>query len=283
MDSLVSTEWLAGAIGMPGLKLLDASYFPLDPSRDPAADFADGHIPGARFMDLGGLADRESKLPGMLPPAAQFAARMADLGINDDDRIILYDATPHRTSARAWWMFRAFGRDDVAILDGGLPKWVAEGRPLESGEGEAEHGRFTAAKDMSVARDLVQMFANVKSGDEQVVDARSARRFTGDEADPRGLAPGHIPGSRNLPMDRLLNADGTFKDADGIRAAFREAGIDLDRPLVTTCGSGVTAATLMFGAWLIGKRDVALYDGSWSEWGARADTPKEIGKAIDPA
>lgn len=279
MDSLISTERLAAALGTPGLKLVDASYFPLDRARDPAADYAAGHIPGALFLDLGGLADRDSRLPGMLPPPEQFSARMAELGIGNDDHIILYDATPHRTSARAWWMFRAFGRDDVAILDGGLPKWVAEGRPLESGGQDAAPAHFTARRDMSVVRDLPQMFANVKSGAEQVVDARGAKRFTGEESDPRGLAAGHIPGSRSLPMDRLLNANGTFRDADGIRAAFAEAGIDLDRPLVTTCGSGVTAATLMFGAWLIGKRDVALYDGSWSEWGARDDTPKAVGPA----
>lgn len=279
MDNLVSTEWLAGAIGSPGLKLLDASYFPLDPTRDPAADYASGHIPGALFMDLGSLADPESSLPGMLPPADLFAARMAELGVNEGDRIVLYDGAPHRTSARAWWMFRAFGHDDVAILDGGFQKWMGEGRPLQCGDANPERGSFAPGGNPAIIRDLQQMFANVRSGAEQVVDARGAKRFTGEEGDPRGLAPGHIPGSRSLPMDRLLNPDGTFKDADGIRAEFSAAGIDLDRPLVTTCGSGVTAATLMFGAWLIGKRDVALYDGSWSEWGARGDTPKATGPA----
>lgn len=279
MESLVSTAWLADALGTPGLRVVDASYYPLDPSRDPAADYVAGHIPGALFMDLAGLADPESSLPGMLPSAETFASRMAALGIGDDCRIILYDSTPHRTSARAWWMLRTFGKMDVAILDGGIGKWQVEGRPLEAGRATPDARDFTARKDEARVRDLAQMRGNVASGAEQVVDARGAKRFTGEDSDPRGLAPGHIPGSRSLPMDRMLNADGTFKDADGIRAEFEGTGVDLTRPLVTTCGSGVTASTLLFAAHLIGKDDVALYDGSWSEWGMLADTPKALGPA----
>jgi thiosulfate/3-mercaptopyruvate sulfurtransferase len=278
MEMLVSTEWLANELGANDLRVVDATYFALDPARNAQADYEAGHIPGAVYLDLANLKDDTSDLPGMLPSAERFASRMQSLGLGDGSRIVLYDDSPHRTSARAWFMFRMFGVNTVAILDGGLAKWKAEGRPLETGKVTLRHRHFTVWRDGAMVRDLDQMKANLASKAEEVVDARSAARFTGEEADPRGvLASGHIPGSKNLPYDRLLNPDGTFKSKDELRAAFDEAGVDMSKPLVTTCGSGVTAAVVSFAAALLGREDVALYDGSWSEWGLRPETEKEIG------
>lgn len=280
MDSLVTTEWLAGELGAFDLRVVDATKFLDEDGRDAAAEYEAGHVPGAVFMDLTGLVDSANPLPAMLPPAEKFASRMQSLGLGDGSRIVVYDNSPLRTAARAWWMLRVFGAHDVAILDGGLAKWKAEGRPLESGKPALRHRHFTVWRDEAHVRNLQQMKSNIGSREEIVVDARSAARFTGDEVDPRpGVKPGHIPNSKSLPYGMLFNEDGTFKQGEALRAAFDDSGVDLDRPMVTTCGSGVTAAVIAFGAHLLGKKDVALYDGSWSEWGADPSTPKEMGTA----
>ncbi|MGN6819810.1 MAG: 3-mercaptopyruvate sulfurtransferase [Sphingomonas sp.] len=279
MDALVTTDWLANELGANDLRVVDATYVLASDGRDPAAEYEAAHIPGAVFFDIGEISDLANPLPTMLPPPEKFASRMQSLGLGDGSRIVLYDNSPYLTAARAWWMLRVFGAHDVAILDGGLAKWRAEGRPVESGKPQHRHRHFTVWADDSQVRNLEQMKANVGSGAEQVLDARSAARFTGEEPDPRAAThAGHIPGSKNLPYKRLLNDDGTWKTGDALKAEFDAAGVDLSKPLVTTCGSGITAAVLLFGAHLLGN-EAALYDGSWSEWGADRDTPKAMGAA----
>jgi thiosulfate/3-mercaptopyruvate sulfurtransferase len=279
MDSLVTTEWLANELGANDLRIVDATYFGGTGDRDAAAEYEAAHIPGAVFMDLAEIADTSSTLPSMLPRPEKFASRMQSLGLGDGSRIVLYDNSPLRTAARAWFMLRTFGAHDVAILDGGFAKWQAEGRATTSGKEQLRHRHFTVWADDSGVRALDQMKANVDSGAEQVLDARSAARFTGDEPDPRPAThAGHIPGSKNLPYGEVFNADGTWKTGDALKAAFEGAGIDLSKPLVTTCGSGITASALAFGAHLLGN-EAAVYDGSWSEWGADRTTPKATGAA----
>jgi thiosulfate/3-mercaptopyruvate sulfurtransferase len=280
MRDLVSTEWLAERLGEPGLVIIDASAHLPDAGREARAEFEAAHIPGARFLDLDTLKDFASPVPAALPTAEQFAARMAELGISDGDRVVIYDDSGVKTSARAWFIFRLHGMREVALLDGGLGKWRAEGRPMESGVSETRGGNVTPAPGSGTVRSKAEVLANIGSGEEQLLDARGAGRFTGAEPEFRpGMPSGHIPGSRNMPFGQVFNPDGTFKDEAGLRQAFADAGIDLGKPVVTTCGSGVTAAVLLFAMHLIGKDDVALYDGSWSEWGADAATPKATGPA----
>jgi thiosulfate/3-mercaptopyruvate sulfurtransferase len=279
MDALVTTEWLAGELGANDLRVVDATYLMPGDGRDAAAEYETAHIPGAVFMDLADLADTNTSLPAMLPPPEKFASRMQTLGLGDGSRIVLYDNSPFNTAARAWWMLRTFGAHDVAILDGGLAKWQAEGRDVASGKEQLRHRHFTVWADDKGVRTLAQMKANVDSGAEQVLDARSPARFSGEEPDPRPAThAGHIPGSKNLPYGKLFNADGSWKTGDALKAEFDAAGIDLTKPLVTTCGSGITASVLAFGAHLLGN-EAALYDGSWSEWGADLTTPKATGAA----
>ena len=280
MDSLVTAEWLAGEMGASDLRIVDASWHLPDAGRDAAADYAAGHIPGAVYLNLAELVDSAAPFDNTLPSAEKFASRMQSLGLGDGSRIIVYDDSALKTSARAWFMLKLFGAHDVAILDGGLAKWKADGRALADGKETLRHRHFTAWSDGKNLRSKSDMLANVASGAEQVVDARGAGRFTGDEPEVRpGVGSGHIPGSRNLPHSQLFNADGTYKDKAGLAAAFAAAGIDLGKPVITTCGSGITASVLAFGMHLLGKEDVALYDGSWAEWGSDPATPKDVGAA----
>jgi thiosulfate/3-mercaptopyruvate sulfurtransferase len=279
MDSLVTTEWLAGEMGANDLRIVDATYFAGFGDRDAAAEYDKAHIPGAVFMDLGEIVDTSNDLPSMLPAPEKFASRMQSLGLGDGSRIVLYDNSPFHTAARAWFMLRTFGAHDVAILDGGLTKWQAEGRDVASGKGQLRHRHFTVWADDKGVRTKDQLKANIDSKLEQVLDARSVARFTGEEPDPRAAThAGHIPGSKNLPVGQMFNEDGTYKTGDALKAEFEGAGIDIAKPLVTTCGSGITASVLAFGAHLLGN-EAAVYDGSWSEWGAASDTPKATGPA----
>ena len=280
MDLLVSTDWLERELGADDLKIIDATAFLPGTGRDARAEYEQAHIPGAVFVDIEAVSDSDSPLPHMLPSEAKFASRMQSLGARDGARFVVYDNSPLHSAARVWWMLKAFGAHYVALLDGGLQKWTAEGRPLARGREPHRHGHFTAFLDGQAVVDKTAVRSLVGAGTHEIVDARPAIRFAGSEPEPRpGLASGHIPGSRSLPQGELFNPDNSWKQGDALRAAFGTAGVDLAKPMVTSCGSGVTAAVILFGARLLGKSDVQLYDGSWSEWGADPETPKETGEA----
>ncbi|MFZ9394970.1 MAG: sulfurtransferase [Erythrobacter sp.] len=275
MDSLVSAEWLAAELGSADLVVLDASRHLPASGRDAAAEYAESHIPGARFFDLAVLVDETSDVPQALPRPEQLAMELARCGASPSSRIVFYDDSAVKTAARAWFLCRAHGITNVAILDGGLGKWKGEGRPLESGKPEVQRAPSFSLPAPSRIRFKADMLANIDSCAEQVLDARDAGRFTGTTLDAvHGQPTGHIPGSCNLPFMTLFRADGTFKAPDELRVALADAGIDGDRPVVTTCGSGVTACVLLFALHLTGRDDTALYDGSWLDWGSDPTTPK---------
>ena len=280
MESLVTTEWLERELGASDLRIIDASWcLPAD-GRDPRAEYEAEHIPGAVFLDLDDVSDTSNPVPHMVPPEPRFASRMASLGLRDGQRFVLYDNSPLHSAARAWWMLKSFGAHYVAILDGGLAKWKSEGRPLESGRPQVRHGHFSPSFDSRAVVDKAGVAGLLGDGFHEIVDARGSGRFSGEEAEPRaGMASGHIPGSKNLPQGKLFNPDNSWKRGEALRAAFDEAGVDLGKPMVATCGSGITACVLLFGAHLLGKQDFRLYDGSWSEWGADPATPKATGAA----
>ena len=277
MDDLVSTAWLAKNLGQRGLSIIDSSWFMPALGRDASKEYLAAHIPGARFLDIDEVADGSSAAPHMLPSAPEFGAAMEKLGVGKDDRVVVYDNSPSRTAARGWFMLRHFGAPKVAILDGGFQKWLAEGRPVESGKPAKRMALFEGIERTGEVVSKRQINSGYGM---PLVDARGRARFEGTEADPRpGVASGHIPGARNLPYSDLYNQDGTLRSPDEIRRLFLAAGIDPEKPFVASCGSGVTANSLIFAARLLGNRDTRLYDGSWSEWGADPKTPKQLGPA----
>lgn len=278
MDALVTTAWLADQLGAPDLRVADCTWFLPTEQRDARTEYDAAHIAGAVFLDLAEIVDEANPAPMMMPPPEKFASRLARLGIGDGCRVVLYDNSPHHTAARAWAMFRSFGVPDVAILDGGIAKWRAEGRPL-TGARSAPKPRHLTLPDHSVGIVSQAEVAHALARGTQVVDARSPSRFAGDEPEPRaGVVPGHMPGATNLHYARLYLEDGTYKQGDELRTVLAEAGVDLERPIVATCGSGVTASALAFALHLLG-REVPVYDGSWAEWGADPATPKATGRA----
>jgi len=266
--TLVSTTWLNEHLKDPDLRVLDASWHMPSAGRDAKAEFAAEHIPGARFFDIDDISDARSDLPHMVPPVEKFMSRVRALGVGDGHQIVVYDSSGIFSAPRVWWLFQLMGHTDIAVLDGGLPKWRAEGLPLEDLDPIIRDRHMTVRRQNQMVRDVTQVAQASKLGDHEIIDARAAPRFRGEVEEPReGLRAGHIPGARNVPYTTLLNADGTLKSETDLRATFDAAGVDLSKPAITSCGSGITAAVLALALTQIGKHDHSLYDGSWTEWG----------------
>ena len=270
--TLVSTDWLAAHIADPDLRILDASWYLPDAGRDARAEYGEAHIPGARFFDIEEISDQRSALPHMAPPSEKFISRMRAMGVGDGHQVVIYDGSGLFSAARVWWTFRLMGKVDVAVLDGGFPKWRAEGREIEDMPPVLRDRHMTVQRQAGLVKDVTQVAHASKLGEAEIIDARSAPRFRGDVAEARpGLRAGHIPGAKNVPYATLLHADGTMKSHADLAAVFRGAGVDLAKPAITSCGSGVTAAVLSLALERIGHRNHALYDGSWVEWGMYDD------------
>ncbi len=280
-EALVATEWLARHLDAPDLRIVDATWYMPSQGRDARAEYQGRHIAGAVFFDIDEIADQSRPLPHMLPKAEKFSARVRRLGLGDGNRIVVYDTHGMMSAARVWWTFRVMGHKDIAVLDGGLPKWLAEGRPVEDTPPPPRERHFSARLNHTLVKDKAALLRNLRKPRFQLLDARSAGRFQGNEPEPwPGRRSGHIPASRNLPYTELLDPkDKTFLPAEALAAKFTAAGIDLRKPVATSCGSGITAAVLALGLHLIGHEDVAVYDGSWAEWGLPGDTPVETGLA----